>query len=1686
MTVDLLNPKFRTTAKRLISSLIALSLASVNVLSAIAGVAPAHTAAPSFGSFHLPLTGLLVSNDSLRLQVAHVLNSLPTSSRNGAAAPVSLILNPDLSPLQPSPDAEAIVRGLLSHPEIVTQNAEELSRILGADSAALVASAAQTGQWRNYLGEGLAFSPNDAVALTAAAARMDRMFDGLVYRGDDLRPRIEDAARAHAGNDHDGAMDAVDLSQTRLKKLGAAVDRLPQLAEVKSKVDKAAELLKPASELHGHLKGARGMLERRYRSSVTKGVSEVIGVVGATGFSDQAVQALFQATHDAVSFLENDDSAAATEVLARGVARTTDILRASGDAEPMNAVREKIRAIDVSRPHIDGVPEIMPTEVIRSRLLDIIEARLGGLDTHENAQLEEGLSAAGAIMIEQKTIARDFLGKEMGSAVAVLGPPRSGMERLVEFLKDLFGQARAAAGRILGKNWNTAATDKGGVTIGEVIEDALKIIRDASHRGEQLGSSSYRNKSEVTAALDKSGIDATSGKLRKQNSAIRAVKIDFTGGSGGDDVQRWIVQDQAHDEIGEFLKSMAARLIAFIQQNPDVVDATVARAAGVVDLADQTYSLIAYRKALEALKSLRAFCAEIGTPGAALGSAIEQAETAMQRHRVYHAQDSLETAVGMIDSFLSARQRAKEGLGVLNVVLNKHYFLDRRNTPAQSPDDITQSNMKDWIRTAEGASAALRARIQEEQRDALVRKLQKLKASPLSSFDVAVALRKAVDETREMLDKNEDMVALQCATSILRAAQKSVSEEKNIAPGIVDASRILIEILAAAPTSFDASVRAGMESAAQFTRQARDLFVPTIPAGQDKAKGQPAPETAPAPDKALVMRAVKVSLESSLVALRAVESDEDRAIKANGAVDMVALALAAAEARFDEFTTALVAQAKTIIDEAARDARDLPENVDEILALTKLQVTLGEMGLPGLPLTAEGNVAFARESRPTVAMPNGEQGPVFANGVIPTSVYENKLALLREGGRQAASAAELRSPDGRAVTVSVDARQHIALDPSWIIKVPIPDARPWNEKIANPRPVRYEAYLRKGIYFAADGIHLIPVEYEKPVPLGYFANFMTLGDDRTDGIDLENGLVTPAASSTRLEAVINDKTNMRLVMAANGMAEQAPTSLLLFNPVHPLRADIERSATLVDPAKVRAVPLPQDRGQFRKEILQFLQTFDGEKVVVKASGPQFRASRAIKIFPRSDIDGIVDHAMYLAGHKWMTDQGSVLIDGRVAGPLVYAKTKKVGPDTKIGVHGVKKVGIEYPDQEALKAESLKTRSVALSIGHDTNIRVMAYRTPHGGVAAEMTMVRIGGYDGQRIDGVPIKIIPFPDWVEALHRQNGIPMSALDALEDKILHIARENLRAINAYEATLPRRHADPLNDATDMIGLDVMVDYKDGKLTPVVIEHNDMDSGGQKAFDDFHGSEGRAGAHSRPWIANMIYRALEHALSGSGYQLTRYVPAEPARVKMVVGLGNHLAEDNGRVYPGTRHNIGSDIVEGLVPGPWGEMRDDSGTLLGHIFVQGTLIYFKAMTWYNDTGPILMKVAEMTGILPMEILLVHDALDVALGQTALRATGPHNGDLAVKSIITAMQTEDIPRVLIGEDDGRKITKHNSVPFFTNSLTPDEFAAFQAPMARATDLVRQAIEHGVEGAIRRNSERERRRAAARGGAEVTAR
>ncbi len=149
------------------TSILAITLAAF-VSNAFAAGSAHPVAAPVKSVFRLPLAEILTAHPVLRDQVIHQLDLLPGLPTSAAADSV----------IQ-SAAAEAIVRGLLDRPEILSEHEAELRQVLG-DHPALSLAASQPGRWKNYLGEGLAFQPDDAAGLRQAAVKLDAAFDGSV------------------------------------------------------------------------------------------------------------------------------------------------------------------------------------------------------------------------------------------------------------------------------------------------------------------------------------------------------------------------------------------------------------------------------------------------------------------------------------------------------------------------------------------------------------------------------------------------------------------------------------------------------------------------------------------------------------------------------------------------------------------------------------------------------------------------------------------------------------------------------------------------------------------------------------------------------------------------------------------------------------------------------------------------------------------------------------------------------------------------------------------------------------------------------------------------------------------------------------------------------------------------------------------------------------------------------------------------------------------------------------------------------------------------------------------------------------------------------------------------------------------------------------------------------------------
>jgi PTH1 family peptidyl-tRNA hydrolase len=133
------------------------------------------------------------------------------------------------------------------------------------------------------------------------------------------------------------------------------------------------------------------------------------------------------------------------------------------------------------------------------------------------------------------------------------------------------------------------------------------------------------------------------------------------------------------------------------------------------------------------------------------------------------------------------------------------------------------------------------------------------------------------------------------------------------------------------------------------------------------------------------------------------------------------------------------------------------------------------------------------------------------------------------------------------------------------------------------------------------------------------------------------------------------------------------------------------------------------------------------------------------------------------------------------------------------------------------------------------------------------------------------------------------------------------------------------------------------------------------------------------------------------------------AGIRLIVGLGNP-----GREYADTRHNAGFWFCERLADRLGVSLSIESRFhgLVGHGRQQGVWLLLPH-TFMNRSGQAVGALARFHRILPAEILVVHDELDIPPGQLRLKFGGGLGGHNGLKDITAHLGTQDFWRLRIG-------------------------------------------------------------------------
>lgn len=166
--------------------------------------------------------------------------------------------------------------------------------------------------------------------------------------------------------------------------------------------------------------------------------------------------------------------------------------------------------------------------------------------------------------------------------------------------------------------------------------------------------------------------------------------------------------------------------------------------------------------------------------------------------------------------------------------------------------------------------------------------------------------------------------------------------------------------------------------------------------------------------------------------------------------------------------------------------------------------------------------------------------------------------------------------------------------------------------------------------------------------------------------------------------------------------------------------------------------------------------------------------------------------------------------------------------------------------------------------------------------------------------------------------------------------------------------------------------------------------------------------------------------------------------IRLIVGLGNP-----GPDYEDTRHNVGFWFVDELARRESTFFHEEKkfNAEVARVRLAGQDLWLvKPQTYMNRSGSAVVEIALYYKILPDEILVVHDELDLMPGCMKIKKGGGNAGHNGLKDITEKLSTPDFWRLRIGTGHPRSLGLNQQVADFV----------LHSPCAEQRELIEQCL------------------------------
>jgi PTH1 family peptidyl-tRNA hydrolase len=182
--------------------------------------------------------------------------------------------------------------------------------------------------------------------------------------------------------------------------------------------------------------------------------------------------------------------------------------------------------------------------------------------------------------------------------------------------------------------------------------------------------------------------------------------------------------------------------------------------------------------------------------------------------------------------------------------------------------------------------------------------------------------------------------------------------------------------------------------------------------------------------------------------------------------------------------------------------------------------------------------------------------------------------------------------------------------------------------------------------------------------------------------------------------------------------------------------------------------------------------------------------------------------------------------------------------------------------------------------------------------------------------------------------------------------------------------------------------------------------------------------------------------------------------IRLVAGLGNP-----GREYARTRHNAGFWFVDALARKLGVSLAMES-KFSGEVAKAGEVRLVKPATFMNLSGRSVAALARFYSIAPDEILVVHDELDLRVGEAKMKLGGGVAGHNGLKDIRAQLGTPDFWRLRLGIGHPRdsELTEQQVVDYVLKPPRGEELIAIESAIVKSLDAWNNIASGDMERAM----------------------